>query len=813
MKLKHTLSALLFTSVFLYGHLNTMAYANQVELTYQQPDNALVAIADAAPTPWIYTAPGGKVVLKGERPALPAIDDLATPEERLAGIRINSDNNTISQTNYMNAFTFIEIDTGKELNILGLPPSLKAIYPTWTTDGKWMAFLQLEQYEAQIWLVDLQKQRATRWSRAKANAAWGNPLRWASDNQTLYALTVPIKRGVAPQPELVPKGPHVTESRGRTAPARTYQDMLSNEHDEALFDYYFTSEIVAINAKGRTKTIGKPAVISNLRVSPDAQHLLVTSIQRPYSYTVPHSRFARNTEVWSTSGKLEYTVTQQPVADNLPIAFDAVIDTPRSISWRSDADATLVWAVAQDGGDPRVDTPVRDSVFQLAAPFTEQPQKLMDLSMRYAGFTAHSDQLALVYERFWQDRQEQIWQVAPDGSAAPKKLWQRAFDDRYADPGSPFMTRNQDKRRVLLVQDGHLLLSGDGASDEGDRPFIDRYNLNTGKSERLWQSQAPFYEVPLSVLNAEQGVYLTQREAVNSPPDIYVRTLSDTEPRALTHTEHPMPETQGLQRELIHYTREDGLPMSATLFLPPGYDAEKDGPLPTIIWAYPREYRSKAAAAQVSGSPYEFNRVSYWRPQFLALQGYAVFDNATMPIIGVGDQLPNDTFIEQLEMNSKAAINAGVDLGVTDRNRVAIGGHSYGAFMTANVLAHTNLFKAGIARSGAYNRSLTPFGFQREERTVWDDPDLYVRMSPFFAAHQIKTPLLMIHGEDDNNSGTFPMQSERLYQAVKGLGGTVRLVMLPLESHGYRARESILHMMWETTAWLDEFVKNAEPAQ
>jgi dipeptidyl aminopeptidase/acylaminoacyl peptidase len=251
--------------------------------------------------------------------------------------------------------------------------------------------------------------------------------------------------------------------------------------------------------------------------------------------------------------------------------------------------------------------------------------------------------------------------------------------------------------------------------------------------------------------------------------------------------------------------------MSATLYLPAGYEAERDGPLPGIVWAYPREYRSAAAAAQVSGSPYKFNRISYWAPQFLATQGYAVFDSATMPIVGEGDALPNDTFIEQLILNGQAVIKTGVERGVLDADRVAIGGHSYGAFMTANILAHSDLFKAGIARSGAYNRSLTPFGFQREERTVWDDADLYVRMSPFFHADKINEPLLMIHGMNDNNSGTFPLQSERLYQAIKGLGGTTRLVMLPLESHGYRARESVLHMLWETVNWLDEFVKNSSP--
>lgn len=795
------------TSVFLQS-----ANASQVDLNYQVPGQELVNIADAAPAPSAYVAPGGKVLLVAGRPALPSIADLAAPEYRLAGRRINPANNTTSQSRYVNEFSFINIADGSDIQVRGLPRNLKALYPSWSSDGRYLAFVQLEENEAQVWRVDIERGRAKRFGKkVKANTVWGNPLQWASDNQTLYVLAVPKNRGAEPSKSAVPAGPVITESRGRVAPARTYQDLLSNEHDEALFDHYFSGEITRINSRGRAKAIGKPAVYDGFSLSPSSELLLVTTIQKPYSYAVPRSRFARKTEVWSLAGEVQYLVTEQPLADNLPIAFDAAVTTPRRISWRADADATLIWAVAQDGGNPRAPADIRDSVYQLSAPFTAEPKKLIDLGSRYRGFRAHSGELALITERFWSDRSEKVWRISPDTDAQPELVWERSYENTYTDPGTPLMTRNADRRRVLLVDNGHIMLTGKGASDEGDRPFIDRRNLATGETERLWQSQAPFYEQPVSALNALEGLFVTRREAINTPPDLFVRDINKADSlRALTETAHPMPETVNITRELVHYEREDGLPMSATLFLPAGYDKERDGPLPTIVWAYPREYRSNAAAAQVSGSPYTFNRISYWRPQFLATQGYAVMDSATMPIVGLGDDLPNDTFIEQLEMNSRAVIKAGADLGVSDPERVAIGGHSYGAFMTANVLAHTDLFKAGIARSGAYNRSLTPFGFQREERTVWDDSSLYIRMSPFFAADKIKTPLLLIHGSEDNNSGTFPMQSERLYHAVKGLGGTTRLVMLPLESHGYRARESILHMMWETVEWLDEFVKNAE---
>jgi len=172
---------------------------------------------------------------------------------------------------------------------------------------------------------------------------------------------------------------------------------------------------------------------------------------------------------------------------------------------------------------------------------------------------------------------------------------------------------------------------------------------------------------------------------------------------------------------------------------------------------------------------------------------------------------PNDTFVEQLVSSAEAAVNAVVERGVVDPEKIAVGGHSYGGFMTAHLLAHTKLFKAGLARSGAYNRTLTPFGFQGEERTFWEATPTYIRLSPFAHAKKIaenKRPLLLIHGENDENSGTHPMQSERLYNAVKGMGGIIRLVKLPFERHGYRARQSIMHALYEQDMWLQTYVES-----
>ncbi|MDP4537928.1 prolyl oligopeptidase family serine peptidase [Alkalimonas collagenimarina] len=797
------LTSLLFAYVLL---VSQPLWAEAVDIGYMEPTADIIDIVDAPPPPSASLSPDGRYLLSLERPALPSLLDLAEPEYRLAGIRFNPSNQAPSQPRYLSGLQLIELDSQQPKAIRGLPKNLRVLSVSWSPDSNYLAFLQLEADHTALWRVDINRGRAERWSNVRANAIRGGEMQWSADSQAVYLLAVDAKRGAEPAAPAVPAGPVVTEVRGRTAPARTYQDLLQNSHDEALFNYYMASQLVRVGLNKRIQMITGAKPYLGFSLSPDNQHLLTTRFTEPYSYAVPWFRFARTSEVLNQRGELLYTVEQQPLADNLPIAFDAVVDSRRSIQWRTDQPATLVWAQAQDGGDPRQQADARDRLYQLAAPFSGDVEALLDLSYRFASLLTADDGTSLVWERWWQDRQEKLWLLTDH---EPRLLWERSSEDRYNDPGTPLTRTDANGNRVLRMDNGSVLLTGAGASDEGDRPFIDRLQLASGDTERLWRSEAPYYEYPIT-LRAD-GRLLTQRESIDTPPDFYLRDLQSGDLAAVTETPHPMPQTKGISREMIHYQREDGVPMSASLLLPAGYDAERDGPLPTIIWAYPREFRSNDAAGQVTGSPYRFNRISYWNPQFLATQGYAVLDSATMPIVGEGDKEPNDTFIEQLVMNSKAAIEAGVSRGVTDPDRVALGGHSYGAFMTANVLAHSDLFRAGIARSGAYNRSLTPFGFQREQRTLWDDTDLYIRMSPFFHAEKIKTPLLLIHGAEDNNSGTFPMQSERLYQAIKGNGGTTRLVMLPLESHGYRARESVLHMLWETVNWLDEFVKNAEP--
>ena len=788
------------------------APALTVDTGYREPPAEVIALVDMAPPVDAITSPDRNRLLLMERPPLLALSDLAAPEERLAGLRFNPRNHAPAVPRYYSVLRLKSIQ-GQELPISGLPDRLKVLDAQWSPDGRHIALLQIEEERVELWRINTETGRAAIWTDVPVHAAWGRGwgvsmrsyMEWLPDSSAIIFRGLPEGRGHQPEREPLPTGPVVTETRGRTAPARTYQDLLANRHDELIFDYHFTTDLVRAGIDGQVNRLGSPGVIQAFSPSPDGQHILVTRLVQPYSYSVPFSRFAHEIEVWSADGQVQHQVAANPLADDLPIAFDAVISGRRQVTWRGDADATLFWVQAADGGDPAIEADVRDRLYQQAVPFDQAPERLLDSPYRIRWGIAGDGETALIWERWWATRTERVSRIAPDHSdIEPVTLWERPYEDRYADPGMPATVIDQRGQARLQISDGDLFLIGQGASPEGNRPFVDRLELASGQTQRLWQSQSPYYEQPMALLDEQGQKLLTQRESVDEPPDFFRRDLATDEVQAITRTEHPLPEMKGVYRELITYEREDGLMLSATLLLPADYDAERDGPLPTVVWAYPREFLRADAAGQLADSPYRFNRLSYWTAQFLVTQGYAVFDNATMPVVGAEDLEPNDRFIEQITMNARAVIDEGVRRGVTDPGRVAVGGHSYGAFMTASLLAHSDLFRTGIARSGAYNRTLTPFGFQSEQRTLWDDTDLYINVSPFFHMHRMAAPLLLIHGSEDNNSGTYPMQSERLYQAIRGLGGTARLVMLPLESHGYRARESILHMLHETIDWLDQ---------
>lgn len=787
---------------------------------YLLPPAPIPQILDTPPPPRVLGSSDHKTLALLARRNLPSIAELAEPELHLAGFRINPRTNGPGMTGsgaiaYLTGITFEDIATGARREVKG-PPEARLAYPRWSPDGTLLAFVNATRSGLELWVAEAATGKARRLTAPDLNAAFGNePFAWMPDSRSLVVARVPAGRGQPPVASAIPAGPVIEENDGKATPAPTFQDLLKSPHDEALFDYYFTSRLFRVPvAGGAPVPIGEPAVFLAFDPSPDGRYLLAQRLERPYSYHVRAERFPTDVSVLDLTGRRVKQLAHLPLAEDIPVTFDAVRTGPRSVEWRSDAPATLVWAEALDGGDPKKPATVRDRVLMLAAPFSGEPQRLIEVDHRYDGIQWGRGDFALVFTRWWMTRHEKRFVVDPSHpGAAPRLLADRVYEDRYGSPGYPVTQTNAAGREVLVLSpDGRFLyLTDEGASPKGNYPFLDRMELTTGKAERLWQAKDPYYETVVMLLDAGANRVLTRRESKEEPPNYYVRSLPSGDARKLTDFPDPAPQLAGLQRQLITYPRADGVMLSATLFLPPGYEPKRDGPLPLLMWAYPREFKDASAAAQVADSPNRFSRPMGSSHLFLLTQGYAVLDGPAMPIIGAGKAEPNDTYVEQLVASAKAAIDKVVSMGVADRDRIAVGGHSYGAFMTANLLAHTNFFRAGIARSGAYNRSLTPFGFQQEQRTYWEARDIYTKMSPFSFADQVRTPLLLIHGAADDNQGTFPMQSERFFAALKGHGATVRYVQLPLEAHGYRARESVLHTLAEMVSWLDKYVKHASP--
>jgi dipeptidyl aminopeptidase/acylaminoacyl peptidase len=809
----------------------------QTDVKYQLPPEVMVKLIDALPTPLLSVSPatatGPRTILIEQSSSLPTIADLAQPEYRLAGLRFNPKANAQSRTRYFTSLKLQQIPLNgaksAETAISGLPAHSHILYPQWSPDGHHIAFANQEQAGLSLWVVDVARAHAAAIPGVRINgvlsapvftffgASESSPISWLN-NSTLALLTVPAERGAVPQKSEIPTGPVVDENYGKATPAPTYEDLLKSPTDETIFSYYATSQIAELKLGGAPRKLGKPGIYTSLEGSPDGKYLFAEGLHKPFSYHQTYERFPTRREIVTVASGEVKVLDDSPLIDNLPIDRDAVEPGPREFGWRNDAPATITWVKAADGGDPKKDTPVRDRLYALEAPFSgslDSAKAIAELPIRFRSVTWGTEHLAIVSEGRWKDRKLILSALDP-ATGKLTTLYEGSTQDRYNDPGRPLLTRTAEGKLVLQMTSDKtgIYFSGTGASPKGDTPFVALMPVSGGAKEtKLWQSQAPFYELPMDVIDSGGSVsVLARRESVEQSPNYFLTVPLTTVPSAgaqwtqVTSFPNPYAALPMPSHQLLHYKRADGVDLTADLYVPAGYDKSK-GPLPTLMEAYPAEFKSRAAASQVTGSPYEFVRVSWASPVFFTMSGYAVLANAAIPIIGEDKAEPNDTYTEQLVDGAKAAIDAGVETGAVDRKRVAVMGHSYGAFMTANLLAHSDFFRAGIARSGAYNRSLTPFGFQNEQRTYWQAPEVYFKMSPFSFADKIKTPLLMFHGEADNNTGTFPIQSERFYAALKGEGATVRFVLLPLESHSYQGRESVLHMLWEMESWMDKYVK------
>ncbi len=784
----------------------------QVDITYQEPPKEILELVDApgVPTP-IFDYKNENIVLLN-RSRFKSIAELSETELRLAGLRINPVTNIGSRTNYYTNVSLMKVGDREEKAVTGLPEKPVLANFSWSPDQTKMAFTHTTSKGVELWVLDIASATCKKLSEANLNANLGSPFEWFDSSDKLLVKFIPDDRQpLIDKSTAVPTGPSVSVSDGTKAQNRTYQDLLKDKADEFNFEQLVRSTLYTVDLTGKKDFWKETAMYAGFNFSPDGVYVMVETLHKPFSYLVTLDRFPQKTIIYNQNGNEIKLVLDTPLEEVRPQGFMATTKEIRSLRWRSDKPAELYYVKALDEGDPAIEVPFRDEIFTLKAPFDGEPVSILKTQQRYRGITWGSDEIAIAYDRWWNTRNTKTYLFNPSNpSQEPEILFDRNENDRYNDPGSFVTERNELGQYTLTLNKNKVYLTGTGYSPEGIRPFFDEFDLKSKENLRLWRADGKETLENISrVLDAKSGVLLTRVEASTTFPNYFIRnTKRRIAPQQLTFFTNPIESLNGIHKEVITYKRDDGIELSGTLYLPAGYDREKKEKLPMILWAYPREYKDKSTAGQVTSSPHTFTYPGYGSVIFWVTQGYAILDGAAFPIVGEGDKEPNDTFIKQLVANGKAAIDAVDELGYIDRNRVAVGGHSYGAFMTANLLSRCDLFAAGIARSGAYNRTLTPFGFQSEERTYWEAPEIYYNMSPFMHADKMKTPLLLIHGEADNNSGTYPLQSERYFNALKGLGATVRLVMLPKESHGYAARESILHMLWEQNEWLDKYVKN-----
>ncbi len=809
---------------------------------YNQPPKNILDVMRAPSPPQPVVSPMHDSILLVTWQEYPSIARVATPFLRLAGVRVEPRNHSKHDTpgGYgitpcATGFDLVHIDLvhiaigsphdHAQVHI-ALPAGACPGEPMWAADGKRFAFVNIASESVELWIGDAKTGEVHRVPGARLNPMFDDAVQWMPDQKTLLVKLVPKGMGAPPPEPIVPIGPSIQETEGEKGQSSTYEnrDTLTNKHDEDVFDYYAASQLALVDAATLAITpIGKAANYESLDPAPDGRHILVTAIHKPYSYVTTYDRFPQEVEVWDVTDRSHvaaHTIASLPLADRVPI--HGVPTGPRDFSWRATDPATLVYAEALDGGDWNVNVSPRDKIMLLKAPFTSPAVEIERTEQRYAGFAwSEKASTALLAEydnnRHW--RKAFIVDV-DDLQQKPRLLWDLSTDEKYANPGSPVRQQLANGVRVVRVDGDSIYLAGVGSSSDGDRPFLDRLDLKTLKTERLFRSDKTSLERFLSFTGPDTHTFLTWHQSPTDPPNAFARTLGksriDDAPAgeatftstsvAITHVPDPTPVVRQIKKRLVKYKRADGLDLSFTLYTPPGY--QEGTRVPTILYAYPLDYADAATAGQVSGSQETFTQLYEYR--LLLLGGYAIIDNASFPIIG-DPKKAYDTYLEQLVADAKAAVDEAVRQGVADPNRIGVTGHSHGALMTANLVAHSDLFRAGVATSGSYNKTLTPFGFQNERRSVWEATDVYLKVSPFFVADKIKTPLLIMHGAEDANPGTTPIQASKLYEAIRGNGGTTRLVLLPHEPHWYTAFESNEQLVYEMLRWFDKYVKNAPP--
>lgn len=797
-----------FTIAFLLLSFFGLLHA-QESVTYQKPSEKILALADFKRPPSVMLSPDKQWMVLSYRATYKSLEELNQQEVRLAGLRINPITNISSRVTYVNDIRLKRLGDDGEVEVSGLPEHPRIANMSFSPDDKFLALTHTAADGVELWVVELETAQARKLTDTDLNAAMGRPYTWYGDGNALLISKLPTERpALIDSSKDLPIGPIVSTSDGQISQLRTYQDLLKNPQDEANFETLAQSELYTVNLEGQQSKFLDKAIYDQYAFSPDGQYLLVTVIKRPFSYVVSLRSFPQETTVYDLEGNPIKVVNEVPLNEIQPKGFSSTRKGKRHMYWRGDKPASLYYVEALDGGDASQVATYRDELFSWEAPFDRNPVSLVKVTDRFSNVIWGDDEHALIYTSWYDTRSEKIFALNPK-TKDQRLVLERNSQDRYKAPGDVYTARNGYGRHVIYMDKNKSYWVSDGYTKEGQFPYIAEMDWSTLNRKHIYTVDNPGKKEDIvSLVDVKKGDILVSIQSQTEYPNFYLKNIRKNKVTALTAFKNPFQSLEGVYKEVIHYKRNDGVNLSGTLYLPAGYDREaKSAKLPLLIWAYPTEYKDRTTAGQSTANPHAFTFPSYGSFVYWVTKGYAVLDNAAFPIIGEGEEEPNDTFIEQLVANGAAAIDAVDNLGYIDKSRVGVGGHSYGAFMTANLLSHSDLFAVGIARSGAYNRTLTPFGFQREQRNYWDDPGLYNRMSPFMNAEKMKTPMLLIHGDADNNPGTFTLQTERYFQALKNLGAPVRMVLLPLESHGYAAEESILHTLWEQDQFLEKYLK------
>ncbi|QCX52277.1 S9 family peptidase [Elizabethkingia sp. JS20170427COW] len=796
----------LITSLFLA--VASLGFS-QENISYQKPSAEILQLADFSRPPSVSMDSKRETLVFSYRPTYKTLEELNKEDIKLAGLRIDPITNISSTVTYLNNIKLKRKGDKTEVQVSALPQNARITNLSFSPNEKTLAFTNTTSKGVELWIIDIATAHSKKISDDNLNANLGSPYSWFRNSQALLVNLLPKNRpALLNSKEDLPTGPTVSESSGKVSQNRTYQDLLKTPLDEKNFEILATSELVKIDLNGQQIPFLPANLYTNTSFSPDGELVMISTLHRPFSYIVPYNRFPSKSTVYTKDGQLVKEVNSLPLNEIQPKGFSSTRTGKRIMAWRSDMPATLYYVEALDGGDQANPVEFRDEVFTWEAPFNTTPQSLIKTKDRFAGISWGDAENAFLHERWYDTRNIKTHWFNPKTKTS-KLLEDRNYQDVYSDPGDFQTYKNQYGRNVVEVKDGKVLLIGDGFTKEGQFPFIDELDLKTLKKNRIYTAKSTQRKEDIvDIIDAKKGNILILDQSSTDYPNYYIKNIKNNKKTALSNFENPFSGLKGVHKEVITYKRNDGVTLTGNLYLPAGYDRKtKKEKLPLLIWAYPAEFKDKATAGMSTKNENTFTFPSYGSFIYWVTKGYAVLDDASFPIIGEGNAEPNDTFVPQLVADAQAAIDAVDQLGYIDRKKVAVGGHSYGAFMTANLLTHSDLFACGIARSGAYNRTLTPFGFQNEQRNYWDAPQVYNTMSPFMNAHKMKTPILLIHGEADNNMGTFTMQTERYFQALKNLGAPVRMVLLPKESHGYAAKENIFHTLYEQDIFLEKCLK------